>query len=113
MASLGMSRVTSAAPRNVTVSDQLRTVTVMVRPGRGTAPVSILVNGHGPAMQDTRALLNCCPAPASMVMLPMDAFHLPSGEQGALFKQGTLPMFGTAKVFAALPTFTVLEVCSA
>src|SRR5277367_5718247 len=104
VASLGMSRVTSASTRNVTVSDQLRTVTVMVRPGRGPAPVSILVNGQGPAMQDTRALLNCSPAPASIVMLPIDALHLPSGEHGGLFPQGTLPMFGTANVLAALPT---------
>src|SRR6202044_1990217 len=110
MASLGMSRVTSASTRNVTVSDQLRTVTVMVRPGRGTAPVSISVNGHGPAIHETRAFLNSCPTPASMVTPPTDAFHWPSGEHGALFSQGTLPLFGTVKVLAALPTSTALVV---
>src|SRR5665213_3600692 len=105
MASLGMARVTSASTRNVTVSDQFRTITEIVRPGRGVAPLSILVKGHGPAMQETRALLNCCPWPASMVTPPTAAFHLPSGEHGGWAAHGPLPVFGTVKVLALLPTF--------
>src|SRR5271157_4178775 len=104
MASLGVSRVTSASTRNVTVSDQSVTLTVIVRPGAGTAPVSILVNGQGPAMQETRAFLNCCPSPASIVTPPTAAFHLPSGEHGGCPVQGTLPVFGTVNVLAVLPT---------
>src|ERR1700689_2836194 len=102
-ASLGVLRVTSASIRNVTVSDQLRTVTVMLRPGCGTSPLSIFVNGQGPAIHDTRAFSNCCPWPASMVAPPIAALHLPSGEQGGLAAQGTSPVFGTVKVFAVLP----------
>src|SRR5580698_9217290 len=107
-----MPRVTSASTKNVTVSDQLSTVTVIVRPGRGTSPLSILVNGHGPAMQDTRAFSNCCPWPASIVTPPVAAFHLPSGEHGGFAPQGTLPVFGTVNVLAVLPTLTVVEVSS-
>src|SRR5580658_6146994 len=112
MASLGVLRVTSASTRNVTVSDQLRTITVIVRPGVGMAPVSMLVNAHGPAMQETRAFWNCCPWPASMVTPPTAAFHFPSGEHGAWPEQITLPVFGTVNVLAVLPTLTVLEVFS-
>src|ERR1700733_397769 len=113
MASLGVLRVTSASTRNVTVSDQFLTMTVIVRPGRGIAPVSILVKAQGPAMQETRAFWNCCPSPASMVTPPTVAFHLPSGEHCALPAQGTLPVFVTVNVFAVLPTLTVLVVFSA
>src|SRR5580704_16739344 len=113
MASLGRSRVTSASTRKVTVSDQSRTITVMVRPGLGVAPVSILVKGHGPAMQDTRAFLNCCPWPASMVTPPTAAFHWPFGEQGGCPAQGTLPALVTVNVLAVLPTLTELKVFSA
>src|ERR1700678_485002 len=113
MASLGMGRVTSASTRNVTVAHQSITCTVMVRPGLGVAPVSIRVNGHGPAMQETRAFSNRCPTPASMVIPPWEAFHLPSCEQGGLSPQGTFPMFVTVDVLAVLPTLTAVDVCSA
>ena len=113
MASLGMTRVTSASTRNVTVSDQSVTFTVMMRPGAGIAPTSILVKGHGPAMQETRAFSNCCPTPASMVMPPCDAFHLPSGEQGGFAIARNIAVLVTVKVLAVLPTLTMLEVFSA
>src|SRR5579864_9439130 len=67
---------------------------------------SILVNGHGPAMQETRALRNSFPGPASSVVDPSAAFHLPSGEHGCWPLQGTLPLFWISNVWTALPTFT-------
>src|SRR5580704_8089383 len=112
MASTGMSRVTSASTRNVAVSDQFRTFTVMLGPGGGSAPLSILVNAQGPAIQETRAFWNCCPWPASIFTPPMDAFHFPSGEQGGRFAQATSPGFGTLNVLAILPTFALLVVFS-
>src|ERR1700722_1825809 len=107
-----MSRATSASTRNVAVSDQFRTFTVMLGPGGGAAPLSILVNAQGPATQETRALWNSCPWPASMFTPPIVAFHFPSGEQGVRFAQATSPAFGTVNVLAILPTFTLLVVFS-
>lgn len=52
---LATDRYTSAWSRKVVVSDQSRTETEMVRPGRENPSESILVNGQGPAMQETRA----------------------------------------------------------
>src|ERR1700757_762876 len=64
------------------------------------------VNGHGPAMQEARAERNWLPTPASIVAFPTAAFHLPSGEHGVCFLQGTLPLFSTSKVCTSLPTLT-------
>ncbi len=86
-------RNTSASSRKVAVSDQSSALAVIVRPPRSKPLESILVNGHGPAMQDARALRNSLPVPASSVMEPSDAFHRPSGEQGACRLHGTLPWF--------------------
>src|SRR5690348_4716640 len=96
--------MTSASTRNVAVSDQTRAETDIVRPGCSISVVSIFVKGHGPAMHDARAFRNSFPAPASSVALPVDAFHLPSGEQGGRPLQGTLPTFSTSNDRTALPT---------
>src|SRR5689334_19814687 len=71
---------------------------------------SILVNGQGPAMQDTRTSLNALPASASREIEPTLAFHLPSGEQGGWPRQRTPLVFTTSNVFARLPMFTVVVV---
>src|SRR5579864_8637428 len=88
------------------VSDQSRAVTVMTCPPCEIRCASILVKGHGPAMQDTRTLRNSFPGPASRVVEPSAAFHLPSGEHGCWPLQGTLPLFWISNVCTALPTFT-------
>src|SRR5690242_1744585 len=80
--SLIIVRVTSASTRKVTVSDQLRTDARKFRPGLVLFSDSTLVNGHGPAMQERRALRNSLPSPASRDTEPIAAFHLPSGEHG-------------------------------
>src|ERR1700690_4273791 len=103
-------RNTSASIRNVAVSDQLRADTFTSRPPCRKSSASILVNGHGPAMQDVRALRNSFPSPASSDAEPIVAFHFPSGEHGSCFLQGTLPVFATSKVLTALPTFAVFVV---
>src|SRR5580700_795495 len=99
---------TSASSKKVVVSDQFRADALIVWPPLEKPSLSILVNGHGPAMQDTRALRNSFPVPASRNAEPIAAFHLPSGEQGARRWQGTFPVFTTWNGFAALPMFTVL-----
>src|ERR1700746_1751707 len=88
------------------VSDQSRAVTIITCPPCEKRSDSILVNGHGPAMQDTRALRNSFPTPASSVVDPSAAFHLPSGEHGCWPLQGTFPLFWISNVCAALPTLT-------
>src|SRR5579862_7201533 len=101
-----MGRKTSASIRKVVVSDQLRTDKVMICPLGDARSESILVNGQGPAMQEARALRNALPTPASMLAEVRVAFHLPSGEQGRWFLQGTFPVFWTSNVLTALPTFS-------
>src|SRR6185369_4622284 len=108
--SLTMGRKTSASSRNVAVSDQFRADTFTSRPPCKKSSASILVNGHGPAMHDVRALRNSFPSPASSDAEPTDAFHFPSGEQGGCLRQGTLPVFATSKALTALPTLAVLVV---
>ena len=51
-------RNTSASKRKVAVSDQSRAETVRIRPPWVTKSASIRVKGHGPAMQEARALRN-------------------------------------------------------
>src|ERR1700730_8620194 len=87
-------RKTSACSRNVVVSDQLRTATLMCRPPCENPSKSTLVKGQGPAMQETLAVRNTLPAPASSDSAATAAFHLLSGEQGVLLLQGTFPVFG-------------------
>src|SRR5215472_6397519 len=99
-------RNTSASNRKVVVSDQLRTEADMYWPPRENSSDSILVNGHGPAMQNKRALRNTLPCPASSESEPMAAFHLPSGEHRPFLSQRTAPLFGTWKVVSPVPTFT-------
>src|SRR5580700_6643263 len=101
---------TSASSRKVAVSDQSRAETMMVWPPWENLSVSILVKGQGPAMQETRASRNSLPAPASSDAEPMAAFHLPSGEHGRCFLQGTFPRFSISKDLAALPTLS--SVCA-
>src|ERR1700687_90598 len=108
--SLTMGRNTSASSRNVAVSDQFLADTFTSRPPCRKSSSSTLVNGHGPAMHEVRALRNSFPSPASSDAEPIVAFHFPSGEQGGCFRQGTFPVFATSKVFTALPTLAVLVV---
>src|SRR5579863_5427603 len=103
-----MEWTTSASNRKVAVSDQLRAVTEIVRPPSEKSSFSILVNGHGPAMQETRASRNSLPASASRDVEPSAAFHLPSGEQGCWPWQGTSPLFSIWNVLTTLPTFTTV-----
>src|SRR4029077_2477914 len=97
---------TSASTRNMAVSDQSRAVTMMTFPPAEKRSDSILVKGHGPAMHETRALRNSFPWPASSVVEPSAAFHLPSGEHGCWPLHGTLPLLSTSNVCTALPTLT-------
>src|SRR5450432_3259676 len=73
---------TSASIRKVAVSDQLRAVTLMLRPPRMNPLESMRVNGQGPAMQEAVILLNVLSAPASSETVATVAFHFPSGEHG-------------------------------
>jgi len=75
-------RVTSASRRKLAVSDQFFTETLIWRPPAEKESFSILVNGQGPAMQETRTSWNSLPSPASSAVPPTAAFHFPSGEQG-------------------------------
>src|SRR5205085_11403610 len=95
---------TSASTRKVAVSDHTSAEIEIVLPVRSKLVVSIFVNGQGPAMHDARALRNSFPAPASSNVLPLAAFHLPSGEHGGWPLHGTLPTFETSKERTALPT---------
>src|SRR3954463_4445842 len=107
---VGIGCNTSASNRNVAVSDQVRAETEMICPPFDDRSDSIFVNGHGPAIHDTRASRNSLPGPASSVAEPSAAFHFPSGEHGCRFLHGTFPWFSTWNVFAALPMFTSLVV---
>src|SRR5260370_23145186 len=81
--------------------------TLMVAPSCSSPEVSILVNGHGPAMQEARALRNSLPAPASSEAVATAAFHFPSGEQGGWLAQGTLPVLIASNDLAAINTGNV------
>src|SRR5437588_3282863 len=91
--SLTMGWNTSASNKNVAVSDHTRTDAVIICPPLENPSLSILVNGHGPAMQETLALRNSFPAPASREAEPIAAFQAPSGEHGAWPLHGTFPLF--------------------
>src|SRR5919198_836910 len=85
----------------------------MMRPPRENSSDSIFEKGQGPAIQDTLAFRNCLLAPASSEIEPTAALHLPSGEQGGLPLQETLPLFTTSRVLAALPTPAAVVLCRA
>src|SRR5579864_4625811 len=101
-----MGWTTSASTRNVAVSDHVIAETWTIRAGCSSSEVSILVNGHGPAMHEARALRNSLPAPASREMVPTAAFHFLSGEHSDAPLQGTFPLFTTSNDRTALPTFS-------
>jgi len=107
--SLDIDRNTSASIKNVAVSDQFRAVAVKVWPSLVNSWLSILVNGQGPAMQDTRALRKWLPDPASSDAEPIAAFHLPSGEHGFWPRQGTPPLFSTWNALTELPMFIAVR----
>src|SRR5580658_38220 len=97
--------ITSASNKNVVVSDQLRTDTLKWRRSSERSASSILVKGHGPAMQETLGLRNSFPSPASRDREPIVAFHLPlPGEQGG-WSHGLFPTLTTWNVFTAFPIF--------
>src|SRR5262245_19458013 len=98
-------RTTSASRTNVVVSDQFSTVAAITRPPFENGSAVTRVTGHGPAMQERRVLRNSFPTPASIDTPPAVAVHRPSGEQREPSSHGTLPVFATSKVLAALPTF--------
>src|SRR5580704_16619722 len=79
---------------------------LMVRPPFENLSESIRVKGHGPAIQDTRALRNSFPAPASSDTDSTAAFHFRSGEHTGAPAQATSPVFKTWKVFTPLPRLT-------
>src|SRR5258708_5024535 len=106
-------RVASASKRKLAVSDQFLTETLILRPPAEKESLSILVNGQGPAMQETRASWNSLPSPASSVAPPTAAFHFPSGEQGEWRGHGVSPTLTTSNTFDALPTFSVISVLPA
>src|SRR5215469_2460064 len=110
MASNVCLRKTSASSKKVVVSDQLRTEALITRPPFEKLSASIVVNGHGPAMQESLAFRNSFPSPASRVAEPIAAFHSIPGEHGGLPWQGTFPLFTTPNVFTALPTFSAVVV---
>ena len=66
------------------MSDQFRTDTLITRPPREKLSDTTDENGHGPAMQDTRAFRNSFNSPASSDAEAVVAFQRPSGEQGCL-----------------------------
>src|SRR3954471_10756264 len=105
-----MGWTTSASTRKVAVSDQTSALTVIMRPSCSILGGSMLVNGHGPAMQDARMLRNSLPTPASRVAEPIAAFHFPSGEHGGRSLHSSLPLFCTSKGRAALATFITVAV---
>src|SRR6185312_1994922 len=109
IASFRLVRVTSASSTKFTVSDQLRTVTLITRPPCEYPSCSIRVNGQGPATHETRASRNSFPSPASRDAPPIAAFHLPSGEHGEWPPQGTFPVFATSKLLRALPVSTLVR----
>src|SRR5579883_114034 len=84
--------------------------TEIIGPPREKPSVSTLVNGHGPAMQERRALRNSFPSPESRNADPIEAFHCPSGEQGGWSPQGMLPRLGTSNVLTPLPILTAVLV---
>src|ERR1700749_5059471 len=98
-------RKTSAWKRKVVVSDQLRTEADMCRPPREKSSDSIFVKGQGPAIQNTRAFRNTFPSPASSEAEPIEAFHLPSGEEGPRGSRGTMPVWGSWKLVTPVPMF--------
>src|SRR5271156_4310362 len=100
-----MGCTTSASSRKVTVSDQLRAETMKRRRSGEKFSNSILVNGHGPAMQETLALRNSLPSPASRESEPIVAFHFPPGAHGSCLLHGTFALLTIWKVFTALPIF--------
>src|ERR1700735_3039380 len=103
---------TSASIRKGAVSDQFSAVTLILRPPWINPLESIRVNGHGPAMQEAVIFSNKLSAPASSDSVAEVAFHLPSGEQGDLWSQGTFPRLTTWKVLTELPTFVWVRVLS-
>src|SRR5262245_3727973 len=111
--SFSMVWTTSASARNIVVSDQSRTETLILRPPVENPSDSILVKGQGPAIQETLTFWNSWPSPASSDIEPIAAFHLPSGEQGDRPSQGTLPVLTTSNVFAVLPIVIVVVALTA
>src|SRR5436309_8134769 len=110
MISVGVVWTTWPSTKKVAVADQSIADTLTTRPNPEELFGSILVNGQGPAMHETRTSLNAFPASASREREPMLAFHLPSGEQGGLPRQRTPFVFTTSKVLARLPMFAVVVV---
>src|ERR1017187_4922070 len=98
-----MGCTTSASTRKVTVSDQLRTETLRWRRSGVKFSCSIFVKGHGPAMQETLALRNSLPSPASSDKEPIVPFHLLPGAQGGGLLHGVFPVLIIWKVLTALP----------
>src|SRR5438045_3356809 len=101
---------TSASTRKVAVSDHVVPETEMMRPSCASPDGSMRVNGHGPEMQEARALRNSFPSPASSEVDPVAAFHLPSGEHCRWAAQGTPPSLTASNARTALPMGTVLAV---
>src|SRR5690349_3794922 len=83
-------------------------MTPIRRPPAEYRSESTLVNGHGPATHESLTFWNCFPFPASRSIEPTVASHLPSGEHGGFALHGTLPLLIISKLFAALPTFTLV-----
>src|SRR6202011_5590615 len=103
-------RTTSASSKKVAVSDQAMAETLTVRPGVSRVDRLIFVKGHGPAIQEARALRNSLPSPASSEALAVEAFHLPSGEHCRWAVHGTLPVLTASKARTELPMVTSVAV---
>jgi len=94
--------------QNVAGSDQFRAVAVIFWPGLSDPSDSICVNGQGPAMHDTRAFFETrCPVPRPTTWKAVEAFHLPSGEQGGRPCTERCRRSQPQTFSRRLPTFTV------
>src|ERR1035441_1451016 len=98
---------TSASTRNVAVSDQLSAEMRRVRLSSERVLGSILVNGQGPAMQETRTSRNWADSGASSDKDATAARQRRSGEHGDLPLQGTFPSLVASKVLTTVPTSAV------
>src|SRR5690242_4458131 len=103
-----MVRVTSASTRKLAVSDQASAVISILCIGWANSAGCSRVKGHGPAIQDMRMLRNSSLFWASREKVLVEAFHLPSGEQGRWPLHGMFPVFSTSNCFTTLPTLMVV-----
>jgi len=98
-------RYTSACSRNVVVSDQLRTATLMFRPPCEKARQSPPRERHGPAMQETRHSETTLPSPARSSFRGDGCFPFAIGGTRRTLIARHVPLLEISKVLASVPIF--------